>query len=146
MIDEYSKYPEIDIIHSTSATAVIPKMDQMFATHGIPYKVKTNGPPFQGEDFKTFSKVKGFEHRRITPYWPKANSEPERFMRTFGKTIGTPNAERSNWRMELNQFLLNYRGTPHSTTGRSRGLLFNRTIRDPRRENSESEMRKRKEK
>ena len=71
VIDEYSKYPEIDIIHSTSATAVIPKMDQMFATHGIPYKVKTNGPPFQGEDFKTFSKVKGFEHRRITPYWPK---------------------------------------------------------------------------
>ena len=27
VIDEYSKYPEIDIIHSTSATAVIPKMD-----------------------------------------------------------------------------------------------------------------------
>ena len=62
-----------------------------------------NGPPFQGEDFKTFSKVKGFEHRRITPYWPKANSEAERFMRTFGKDICTANAERSNWRMELNQ-------------------------------------------
>ena len=62
-----------------------------------------NGPPFQGEDFKTFSKVKGFEHRRITPYWPKANSEAERFMRTFGKAICTANAERSNWRMELNQ-------------------------------------------
>ena len=131
VLDEYSRYPEVDIVKSTSAESVIPKMDRMFATHGIPEQVKTdNGPPFQGEHFARFSEIKGFHHRKITPCWPKANSEAERFMRTMGKSIKTSVAEGRNWRKELNQFMLNYRATPHSTTGVSPAeLLFNRPLR-----------------
>ena len=47
VIDAYSKFPEVEIIHSTSAQATIPKLDRIFATHGSPRLIKTdNGPPF----------------------------------------------------------------------------------------------------
>ena len=34
-----------------------------------------------------FAEYLGFKHRKITPLWPKANAESERFMRTIEKTI-----------------------------------------------------------
>lgn len=131
VVDEHSRYPEVDIIKSTSSVSVIPKLDRMIATHGVPRVIKTdNGPPFNGADFRNYSKEKGFTHRKITPYWPKANAEAERFMRTMGKAIRTAHADGKNWRPALNQFLLNYRATAHSTTGVSPAeLLFGRTIR-----------------
>ena len=47
VIDIYSRYPEIEILKSTAAPKVIPKLDITFARHGIPEKVTTdNGPPF----------------------------------------------------------------------------------------------------
>ena len=48
VIDEYSRNPEIEIILSTSANTVIPKLDRLLSTHGIPFEIKTNNrPPFQ---------------------------------------------------------------------------------------------------
>ena len=131
LVDGHSRYPEVDIVKSTSAVAVIPKIDRMLSTHGVPHIIKTdNGPPFNGSEFKKYSKEKGFIHRKITPYWPKANAEAERFMRTMGKAIRTAHAEGKNWRPALNQFLLNYRATAHVTTGVSPAeLLFGRPIR-----------------
>ena len=47
IIDEYSWLPEVEIIRSTSAKTVIPKLDAIFARQGIPDELKTdNGPPF----------------------------------------------------------------------------------------------------
>ena len=86
VIDEYSRFVEVEIVSSTSAAAAIPKLDKMFATHGIPDLLKTdNGPPFTSHAFKVFATELGFKHRKITPLWPKANAEAERFMRTLGK-------------------------------------------------------------
>ena len=47
VIDRYSRFPEVDIVHSTKASAVIPTLDRMFAVHGIPdVLISDNGPPF----------------------------------------------------------------------------------------------------
>jgi hypothetical protein len=35
-IDAYSRFPEVDIVRSASASAIIPKLDRILATHGIP--------------------------------------------------------------------------------------------------------------
>ena len=32
VIEKYTKFPEVEIVHSTSAQAVIPKLDRIFAT------------------------------------------------------------------------------------------------------------------
>ena len=75
VIDEYSRYPEVEIVRSTSANTVIPKLDRLLSTHGIPTEIKTdNGPPFQSHTFAQFAQYMGFHHRKITPVWPKANS------------------------------------------------------------------------
>ena len=109
--DEYSRFPEVDVISSTSAKTVIPHLDMIFSRHGIPDVVKTdNGPPFNGNEFQTFSK--DFWFRKITPLWPEANGEAERFMATLNKHVLAATAENSNWKNQLLQFLRHYRATP----------------------------------
>ena len=130
-IDEYSRFPEVEITKSTSAYATITKLDKMFSVHGIPEEVKSdNGPPFQSEDFKQFSKHLGFRHRRVTPGYPQANGEVERFMRTLEKAVRCAIIDGKSWKQELYRFLRNYRITPHSSTGVPPGeALFNRSVR-----------------
>ncbi|XP_070550160.1 uncharacterized protein [Ptychodera flava] len=49
MTDDYSRYPVVEIIHSTSAAAVMSKVDSIFTLFGIPRIVHSdNGPPFSG--------------------------------------------------------------------------------------------------
>ena len=120
VIDEYSRFPEVEILTFTSARAVIPKLDAIFSRQGIPDVLKSdNGPPFNSHEFKEFAEHLGFQHRRITPYWPKANGEDERFMRTLGKCTRSAHAEGRNWKQDLYKFLRQYRATPHSTTATS---------------------------
>lgn len=115
--DEYSRYVIVDILESTSARSVIPHLDKIFAEFGIPHSLKTdNGPPFNSFDFATYASHTGFKHRKITPLWPHANAETERFMRTVKKTIKAAEAQQQNWKQEMYKFLLDYRSTPHSTT------------------------------
>ena len=45
VIDDYSRFLEIEIVHSTSAKAVIPKVDRIFAAYGVPQVVKSNNGP-----------------------------------------------------------------------------------------------------
>ena len=114
VIDDYSRFPEVEIVHSTSAKVVLPKLDRVFAAYGVPQVVKSdNDPPFNGHEFAQFADYLGFKHPRVTPLWPEANGEVERFMKTFGKVLHTT----SNWKQQMYQFLRNYRATPHCTTG-----------------------------
>ena len=103
----------------------------MFSVHGIPSVLRSdNGPPFTGEEFKKFMLENGINHRRITSLWPQANSEAENFMKPLTKAIRSAHAEGKNWKKDLYLFLLNYRATPHSTTGFAPSeLLFNRKIK-----------------
>ncbi|CAB3979525.1 Retrovirus-related Pol poly from transposon [Paramuricea clavata] len=46
--DRYSRFPEVEIVHSTRASTVVPKLDKMFSVHGIPDTIiSDNGPPFK---------------------------------------------------------------------------------------------------
>ena len=93
-MDEFSRYPEIEIVPSTSEKCVIPKLEKIFSTHGIPVIMKSdNGPPFNGSKMKEFAKQSRYTHRRITPEWPRANGECERFMRNLNKVIQAAHIE-----------------------------------------------------
>ena len=98
VIDDYSRFPEIEILHSTAAKAVLPKLDRIFAVFGVPLVVKTdNGPPFNGREFAQFAEYLGFKHRKVSPLWPEANGEVERFMKTLGKAFRTS----SHWKHDV---------------------------------------------
>jgi hypothetical protein len=73
-IDAYSRYPEVEIVHSTSAAALILKLDRIFSMHGIPYKVVSdNGPPFNGQEIRRYTEIHGIEFVTVTPLWPQGN-------------------------------------------------------------------------
>ena len=132
LVDDYSRFPMVEPVTTTSAAAVIPKLDQIFAFCGTPEIVKSdNGPPFNGEEFKMFAREVGFRHRKVTPLWPRANGEVERFVKTLKKAIITAKSEGRNWRKEIQKFLRNYRTTLHTTTGAVPATLFhNRRVRN----------------
>lgn len=63
VIDEFSRFPEVELLTSTSAKAVIPKLDAIFARQGVPDILKSdNGPPFNGREFENFANHLGFNH------------------------------------------------------------------------------------
>ncbi|KAK7111487.1 hypothetical protein V1264_011109 [Littorina saxatilis] len=130
--DEYSRFTVVDILQSTSSRSVIPRLDKIFAEYGIPDVLKTdNGPPFNSHEFATYATHTGFKHRKITPLWPRANGETERFMRTIKKTVKAAHAQQLNWKQEMYKFLLDYRTTPHCTTGVAPATaLFGRNIKN----------------
>ena len=68
VIDAYSRFLEAEIVYSTSASAIIPKMDRIFSTHGMPLTVNSdNGPPFTSDENKKYMEENGIKHCRITP-------------------------------------------------------------------------------
>ena len=131
VIDDYSRFPVVEIVRSTSGNTVIPVLDKIFAVHGIPETLKTdNGPPFNGDEIRKFAKKLGLKHRKITPLWPRSNATAESFMKPLNKAVLSATAEGRNWKQDLYKFLRNYRATPHCTTDVSPAkALFKRSIR-----------------
>ena len=120
VVDDYSRYPVVELVSTTSAAAVIPRLDKIFSMFGIPEECKSdNGPPFQSREFAEYAKTQGFRHRKIPPSHPEASGEAERFVKTLQKFITTTTVEGSSWRMSLPNFLRVHRSTPHTVTGRS---------------------------
>lgn len=65
VIDEYSRYPEVEILQSTSARVTSPKLDKIFSALGILLEIKThNGPPFQSSEFGDLCNIPGFQTQK----------------------------------------------------------------------------------
>ena len=85
-LDEYSRFPEVEIVKSLSAQTVIPIFDKVFSYRSIPEHLKTdNVTSFQSSEFRNFANDLGFQHQRITSYWPEVNGFAERFVSTIGE-------------------------------------------------------------
>jgi len=131
LYDEYSRFPVVEIINSTSAFTVIPVLDRIFALLGIPDQLKTdNGPPWSSIELKKYADYLGFIHHRITPLWPESDGFVERFMKTLSKVLRTAKIEEKNWKQELFTFLRAYRNTPHASTNKTPSeLLLHRNVK-----------------
>ena len=90
VIDEYSRFVEIEITKSTSMKSSIPKLDEVFFSFDIPLKVKSdNGSLFDCGDFDKYAKYLGFIHHHITPAYPQANGLVENLNRTTSNLLCT---------------------------------------------------------
>ena len=88
IIDEFSRFPVVEVVRSTSAETVIPVVDNVFSLLGYPEIVKSdNGPPFNGYLWKAFMQENGIRHRKITPLWPQANAQAEAFNNPLMKSV-----------------------------------------------------------
>ena len=52
VVDDYSRYPVVELLSITPPAAVIPRLGKSFSMFGIPEECKSeNGPPFQSREF-----------------------------------------------------------------------------------------------
>ncbi|XP_068697108.1 uncharacterized protein [Montipora foliosa] len=71
----------------------------------------------------------GIRRGLTTTLWPRANEEVERQNRSLLKAMVAVQVEKKDWRSELNKYLLAYRSTPHTITGKSpTKLLYGRKL------------------
>jgi hypothetical protein len=137
---DYSNWANVDIVKSTSFAVIKPHLVRLFSFLGVPLVYKTdNGPPFMSHEFAEFAKQWGFTHRKVTPYWPRANGKSESFMKKLGKVLRAAEIAGISRSQALVDFLRIYRETPHSTTKVAPNMLlfgFSRSSGIPKLENS----------
>ena len=132
LVDSYSKWPEvIQMNTNTTSSATIRAFRSIFARTGIPICLVTdNGPQFVSEETEMYLKSCGIKHITVPTYSPKSNGICERLVQSW-KYAMTKMAETcKDVCKNLNDFLLTYRNTPHSSTKQTPAVLaFNRTLR-----------------
>jgi hypothetical protein len=113
---------------STTSTRTIEELRKLFAQYGLVQElVSDNGPQFTSSEFKTFLERNGVKHTLVPPYHPASNGQAERYVQTVKNSLKKHFLEGKS-DMSVNQhlcsFLLAYRVTPHSLTGKSPAELF----------------------
>ena len=131
LVDYYSRYPEVEILQSITSTTIINRLIKIFSVHGFPEElISDNGRQFVSEEMENFLAENGIKHRRVKPYWARANGLTEVFNKSLKKAIQAACLMKKNWKIEIYKFLLNYRTTPQCTTNIPPSeLLFNRKVR-----------------
>lgn len=131
IVDAHSKWPEVELMTSTTSKKTIEVLRSLFARHGLPEQlVSDNGPQFISDDFKKFLKANQVKHILTAPYHPASNGLAERFVRTLKRSLKASSGDGRPICHRLAEFLFEYRATPHATTGVSPDELFlKRTLR-----------------
>ena len=81
--DQYSKFPVIRKLSSTTSQAIITHLKSIFAEHGIPAQlVSDNGPQYSAKEFQDFTESCGIVHITSSPHYPQANGSSERMVQT----------------------------------------------------------------
>ncbi|XP_016303649.1 uncharacterized protein K02A2.6-like [Sinocyclocheilus anshuiensis] len=124
VVDAHSKWPEVQLMTSTTAEKTIGVLRNLFSHYGLPeVLVSDNGPQFVSQEFANFLKANHVKHIRSAPYHPATNGQAERFVQSLKQALKASKGS-STLQKRLETFLLTYRNTPHPTTKESPSLLF----------------------
>ncbi|XP_043200506.1 uncharacterized protein K02A2.6-like isoform X1 [Amphibalanus amphitrite] len=128
IVDSYSKWVDVHITTSTSAAVTIDRLRQTFACHGLPLVlVSDNATAFASSEFSAFLKGNGIKHLFSPPRHPSSNGQAEAMVKVVKNALRN---RTGSLQTRLHRFLLSYRTSPHSSTGRSPAeLLFGRPLR-----------------
>ena len=71
IIDDYSRFPVVEVLQNQTCDTIIQKMHYVFCTYGLPEQMKTdNARYFIAQEMKTYLNQHGIDHVKITPYHP----------------------------------------------------------------------------
>ena len=126
-MDAHSKWPSVIRLANYPTTEItIAGLDALFTIWGLPKTlVSDNGPQFASADFANWCRSNGIVHMTSAPFHPSSNGEAERLVGVFKRAMQRSVVEEG---LEKDQaaraFLIEYRSTPHSTTGRTPAELM----------------------
>lgn len=126
ILDAYSKWLEVFEMSSITSTLTIQALRRVFATFGLPITlVSDNGRQLVSDEFENFLAKNNVKHVTSPPYSPASNGAAENAVKTVKSALKkalVSNSENTN--VVLCRFLLDYRVTPHCTTGVSPAILM----------------------
>jgi len=121
----YSKYPEIIKMKSTTSTATIAALRELFSRHGLcEVLVSDNGPQFVSQEFEMFCMNNGILHKTSAVYKPATNGQAERVVRILKTAVKQALLTHRDVDAVIANYLLVYRTTPHATTGEVPSVLL----------------------
>ena len=131
VIDMFSRWPEVAVVSSTAFDKLQPSLERIWALHGKPDTIThDNGPPYDSREWRKYAKQVGFIRKPCSPEHPEANGIAERFMGVIVKLVHAAIAEKKDPKLEIERRLMQYRNTPHPSTGKTPSeLMFNRVVR-----------------
>ena len=126
VVDYYSRYFELEMMPTTTSSAVINKMKAIFARHVIPEKVVSdNGPQFSEQEFARFASDWDFSHVPSSPTYPQSNGLAEKAVHTAEQLLNKAKLEKRNPYLSL----LEYRNAPLDALATPAQLLMSRNLR-----------------
>lgn len=135
IVDAYSKWVEcFDVSNGYSSRVVIEKLCEVMARFGLFHTIcSDNGTSFVSNEFKQFCVRNGIIHLTTPAYNPSSNGQAESYVKIIKKAIKSILSAGSSLRdlnIKLQEFLLQYRNSKHSTTNRSPAeVLFGHNLR-----------------
>ncbi|XP_062702035.1 uncharacterized protein K02A2.6-like isoform X1 [Aedes albopictus] len=131
IIDYFSRYKEVEIMVKITAKETVNRLDKIFTRLGYPRTITLdNAKQFIGREFEQYCTIHGITLNHSTPYWPQENGLVERQNRSLLKRLQISHALERDWKQDLQDYLVMYYTTPHSSTGKTpTELCFGRTIR-----------------
>ena len=125
VIDSDSKWPEVLEMNTTTAAKTITALRGMFARYGLPEQLVTdNETQFTLTEFRQFLTANGAKHILCSPYHPSSNGAAECLVQTVKQALKAGYQKGVLFEQALATFLLQYRTTPHATTGVPPSSLF----------------------
>ena len=107
LVDYFNRWVEVDVIYSTTSEVIIKCLNKHFSRYGVPRTLRTNnGVNLVSAEMDGYLNEMGIRRRLTTPLWPRANGEVERQNRSLLKAMRAAQAEKKDWRSELNKYLL----------------------------------------
>lgn len=120
--DYYSRFPVIRRVSSTTASATIDILKQVFSEYGVPKTVMSdNGPQFASKEFEAFANQYCFDHISSSPRYPQSNRMIERMVQTVKQCM----KKCAEARHDPYLAMLIYRATPLSNSIPSPAELLN---------------------
>jgi len=126
IIDTFSRYPEIFLTKKADANFTKMALRRYMSRFGVPQTiVSDNGTHFNAELVKDYLKSLNIIQLFSPPRHPRSNGIAENFIKSYKNAIYASEVRNEN---ELNattdNFLLQYRSTPHGVTSKSPAELF----------------------
>lgn len=122
LVDSFSRWFDAHMMKTTTSAKLIAVLRSIFAYFGLPsIIVSDNGPPFNSKEFITFCENNGIDCLKSPPYHPQSNGWAECGVRTIKQSLRKMILENKGAQIELllARFLMKYRNTPTTTTGKS---------------------------
>ncbi|XP_022178138.1 uncharacterized protein K02A2.6-like [Myzus persicae] len=125
VIDEYSMWPEVFILKSSSASNVIEKLQLLFSRFGQPkVLISDNVMPFMKEEFQTFLKSSGIEHFTSIPNNAESYKKVERLVFSLKRALIELKGHVGCVQNKLNTILFTWRRSQTISTVKSPAQLF----------------------